>query len=313
VFVSQLPEYAELPRLQNSNLNWRHAWGVFGDRDELGTLNLLTPQRRLDALKLATVGLTINLDHALNLPLSILPHRKPYVHNVFEIMPGFLDETLDHVSPQLSSQWDALRHVRSPQGFYNDVADGEIVANGGRLGIDTVAELGIVGRGVLLDVASYFERRGDLYDARSRCEVSVSVLDAVADDQNVELRDGDILLIRFGVDRILEEVSHTGAEFAYQSPGLAQEAETLEWLWNRHVAAVCADNIAVEVTPTRSQEERLHPAMIGLLGITLGELFNLRLLAETAERLNRYDFLFLAKPLLIPGGVGSPANALAMF
>lgn len=308
-----MPEYSELPQVGDSG--FRSAWGVFGEKDNLGTLNLLTPQRRLNALGLATQGITVNLDHQLNLPLSILSHRRPYSHNIFEIMPGYLDETLDQLSPQLSSQWDALRHVRSPIGFYGGVPDSQIFANGGRLGIDAVAKEGIVGRGVLLDVAGFCQRTGVPFDPSSRHEVSVDLLDKVAIDQGVDIRAGDILLIRFGVDELLESVALGDAEveFKYQCPGLAQETSTLEWLWNRHVAAVCADNIAVEVTPTRSHGERLHPALIGLLGLTLGELFNLRVLSETARRLQCYEFLFLAKPLLVPGGVGSPANAMAMF
>jgi kynurenine formamidase len=308
-----LPSYQELPQIDGSD--FRCAWGVFGDDDDLGTLNLLTPARRLQALALATEGITVNLDHPLNLPLSILKHRRPYEHTIFEIAPGYLDETLDGFAPQLSSQWDSLRHVRSPIGFYGGVRDDEVYPGGGRLDIDGVAKQGVIGRGVLLDVARFCARTQSPLDPSVRREIPAQLLDEVAAHQGVELRPGDVLLVRFGVDAVLERVAHgdPGTTFEYVAPGLAQESATLEWLWDKHVAAICADNIAVEVTPPRSHPERLHPALIGLLGLTLGELFNLRPLAETAERLGRYEFLFMAKPLRIPGGVGSPANAMAMF
>jgi kynurenine formamidase len=79
------------------------------------------------------------------------------------------------------------------------------------------------------------------------------------------------------------------------------------------VAAVCADNVAVEVTPPRGADTRLHPALLGLLGLAMGELFDLSELGEACAARGRYEFLFVAKPWRLPGGLGSPANAMAIF
>lgn len=313
-----LPAYADLPTSAAAP-HWRSAWGVFegaGDRGQLGTLALLTPERRLAAIGLAREGTTINLDHPMDVPLSIFAHRKRFSHNVFEIMPGYYDETLDDLAPQLSSQWDAMRHVRSPDGFYSGLRDdGDALDPGGTLGIDHAAVAGIVGRGVLLDVERHLRDSGEPISPNQRREIAPAVLDEVAAAQGVQIREGDVLLIRFGVDTLIRAISdgRPGSEMTYDAPGLQQDAETVAWLWDKHVAAVCADNIAVEVTPPRGPDTRIHPALLGLLGLAMGELFDLTELSVACHDRGRYEFLFVAKPWRLPGGLGSPANAMAIL
>jgi kynurenine formamidase len=311
----ELPSYNELP-LSKNGAPWRTGWGVFGKDSELGTLELLTPERRRAAAALVEEGVTINLDHPLDIPLEIFDFRPKFKHNVFEIMPGYLDETLDDFAPQLSSQWDSLRHVRSPDGFYNDlVSDADSLNPRSLLGIDKVAESGIIGRGVLLDVCEYMASIGDPIEPNSRREISTAILDDVAESQGVTIKTGDILLVRFGVDTFLRRlIDQPGSiEMRYEAPGLMQDETTLEWLWDKHVAAICADNIGVEVTPPRGPDTRLHPALLGLFGLTMGELFDLVDLSRECKSRARYEFLFVAKPFRLPGGVGSPANAMAVF
>jgi len=310
-----LPKYRDLP-LSREGAPWRTAWGVFGSQSELGTLELLTPERRRAGLALVEDGVTVNLDHPLDIPLEIFKFRPQFKHKVFEIMPGYLDETLDDFAPQLSSQWDSLRHVRSPDGFYNDlVKDENSLESKSLLGIDKVAQAGIVGRGVLLDVAEYMASQGDPIEPNTRREISTSVLDDVAASQGVTIQTGDIVLVRFGVDAFLHRlIAAPGTvEMRYEAPGLQQDETTLEWLWDKHVAAICADNIAVEVTPPRGPDTRLHPALLGLFGMAMGELFDLVELSQECRSRKRYEFAFVAKPFRLTGGVGSPANAMAIF
>ena len=311
-----LPSYEELPRSTAAPL-WRSAWGVFGAQSQLGTLEMLTPQRRAEALRQAVEGVCVNLDHPLSIPLTIFKHRSAFVHDVFEIMPGYYDETLDNLAPQLSSQWDGLRHVRGPDGFYNNLLpdDQALTTGNSPLGIDQVARQGIVGRGVLLDLERHLRDTDQAIEPNTRREIAPALLDEVADAQGVSVREGDVLLVRFGVDRFIRGLTDgtTTAEMRYEAPGLQQDEATLKWLWDKHVAAVCADNIAVEVTPPRGTNTRLHPALLGLLGLTLGELFDLSDLSDECARRGRYEFLFMAKPVRLPGGLGSPANAMAIF
>ena len=104
------------------------------------------------------------------------------------------------------------------------------------------------------------------------------------------------------------------------SPGLVQSHETLAWLWDHRVALIACDNIAVEVTPAVSDSPfdpreaggLMHQELIALLGFALGELWRLTELAEDCARDGTYEFLVVCKPLNLVGGVGSPANAVAI-
>jgi hypothetical protein len=96
-------------------------------------------------------------------------------------------------------------------------------------------------------------------------------------------------------------------------PGLAGSAEVAERLWDWHVAAVTADNPAVELGPGRPEFGSLHRRLIPLLGLPLGELFDFEQLAAACAQAGRYEFCFMAVPLYVPGGVGSSGNAVAVL
>jgi kynurenine formamidase len=289
----------------------RCAWEVFGAGDELGTLNWIGPAQRIRAAQLVTNGICLNLDHPLDLDLGFFGTRGGYAHRIFELMPGYLDDALDAFSPQASSQWDALRHVAAPDGmFYGGRDLSETSDIHGSLGIDKVARAGIVGRGVLVDFARDWAARPERIDPMSRRQISLSALLAVAERQHVRFEPGDILVLRFGVD---ERIGGPGQRrYDRTIAGIADSEEIVEWLWDNRFSAVCSDNLGVEATPV-ARKAGLHPRLIGLLGMTLGELLDLRALAETCVALDRTEFAFAAKPLMLPGGVGSPANAMALL
>ena len=158
-----VPDYDELPL--HEALGMRHAWGVFGDADELGTLNHMGPAERVAAREEIREGRTFNLSLPLDLPKPAMFGRRGYTHHVFSSARNIQDDSLDSFYPQASSQWDALRHVRAREfGFYNGVPEEEAGAEGERLGIDRFAEYGVVGRAALLDVARYLEAQGRAVD-----------------------------------------------------------------------------------------------------------------------------------------------------
>ncbi len=120
----KLPDYDELPIRKGAPAG--SAWGVFGDDDELGTLNLLTPQRVREASAEIRSGRCFSLDLPLNLPDPPIVPRTPYKLTV-NGMPGYsdlLDDTIDNLNTQSSSQWDSLAHFKHPQfGPYNGFAE----------------------------------------------------------------------------------------------------------------------------------------------------------------------------------------------
>jgi len=310
--TDQLPAYRDLP--VDPSAPPHSAWGVFGPDDQLGTLNLLTPERRAAAARLARRGATFNLDLPLDLPaVPFFGHRARPAHTFLARRDGnSRDDYLDGFALQYSSQWDGLRHMRNPRyGFYNATPDEQVAGEQGRLGIENFARHGIVGRGVLLDVARHTPLAPDV-----RHEIPAALLDEVAHAESVSLRPGDILLIRTGVGAMLHAEAADGKRETtprrYEGPGLAAEEATLAWLWDHHVAAVASDNLAVEAWPMRSEHAFLHFKAIPLLGLVLGELFDLDALADDCASDRVYEMLFVGKPLMLQGGVGSPANALAL-
>jgi hypothetical protein len=96
-------------------------------------------------------------------------------------------------------------------------------------------------------------------------------------------------------------------------PGLSAAAEMAEVLWDWGVSAVVADNPAVEVSPGSAAIGSLHRRLIPLLGLPLGELFDFEELSVRCAAQHRSSFLFVSVPLNLPGGVGSPGNAVAVL
>jgi kynurenine formamidase len=84
------------------------------------------------------------------------------------------------------------------------------------------------------------------------------------------------------------------------------------FLWDSGAAAVAADNPTVEVAPGDHRIGSLHRRLIPMLGFAVSELLDLERLADLSAADGRWDFLFVASPLNMPGGIGSPANALAI-
>jgi kynurenine formamidase len=315
----KLPSYDELPVRAGAPAG--AAWGVFGDDDEVGTINLLTPERVIAATSSIRTGKVFALNLPINIPDPPLFTRGKHTHTV-KIFPNaefVLDDFLDNFYPQASSQWDALAHVKHPiHGAYNGIPDNQMTGRGGmRLGIDNLARRGIAGRGVLADVARYHERVGKSIDFTTAKSIPLEDVQAALEDEGVELRAGDILLVRIGWTKFyLSASDEIKAELAKETvvPGIEGSERTARWLWNNHLAAVASDSPALEALPKPAGEEAefLHFHMLAFFGMPIGEMWNLEGLADDCAADGDYDFFLTSAPLNIPGGVGSPPNALAI-
>jgi kynurenine formamidase len=330
-----LPSYQEL--LTRTDRPGGSAWGLFGEDDEIGTLNLLTPER----VRAATACVRTGERFSLDLPLdafrpALIPTRKPIEHEQFASNPFHRDDRVDSFYPQSASQLDGLRHIGHPDhGFYNGADPERFSPAEPLLGINRYAEHGIVGRGVLLDVGRHLAEQGVPLDHSTNHPVPVSALEDTARVQGVELRRGDILMIRFGwVDHVLRTLDDAGRAALVQPPlhcpGLAQQHEIAAWLWDHGFSVVAGDNFALEAWPPipggpfLAEAERrgemarsshtglLHRVLIPLLGFAIGELWALDELAAACARDGVYDCLVVAAPLQLVGGAGSPSNAVAI-
>ena len=315
--MDEIPTYAQLPLVADAPPG--SAWGVFGRQDQLGSLNFATPERRAAAARLVRRGAVFNLDLPLHLPAQpFFSVRARPRHVLVQRENGVVqDDYLDGFYPQYSSQWDGLRHMRHPRhGFYNWTSDADASCEVGRLGMEHFARHGIVGRGVLLDVERRLAGRGEHLAPDARRAIPVELLDQVAAEQGVAIQPGDIVLLRTGVGAWLRREAELGelsdTPRAYAGPGLEQGGASVAWLWDHQIAAIASDNLAVEAYPFGRDGKILHHWAIALLGMVFGELFDLEDLAADCADDGVYECFFVAKPLHLRGGVGSPANALAI-
>lgn len=313
-WTGDLPAYRDLPGADA--LNARHAWGVFSAGDELGRVNLLTPERVAAACREAVRGTVFNLSLPLHLPdPPWVTARSTYRHEMFMLTDTMQDDWLDGFYLQASTQWDGLRHVAAPRlGYYGGRDAGQAGPDGADLGINVWAEHGLVGRGVLADVARYAAAAGLPLDPRAGTPITAGMLADVLAAQGTQLRAGDFLLLRTGyLAAYLQAGDQERASFNTQRdcPGLDPGEQMAEFLWDHGVVGVAADNPAVEVVPF-VRGVSLHCRLIPLLGFVLGEFFALDSLAADCAADGQYTCLLVGVPLNLAGGVGSPANAIAV-
>jgi kynurenine formamidase len=293
------PSFAELPG--------GDATGVFGPDDVLGTLNRQTP----DAVRHAATLVRDGRVFALNAPVDWIDpplfSRDQVEHHVFTTPRGNLDDWLDTYYLQASSQWDGFLHARRPDGgFYNRLP-------AAAHGVGAWARRGIAGRGVVLDVQRMLAARGEPLRWREPDTFGAAELEACRRAAGIEPRAGDVLLIRtgWGTEYATADAGQRAAVKADPTcPGLATGDDLLEYLWDWGVSAVACDNIAVETVPVA--DPPLHPRLIGLLGVPLGELWWLDDLAAHCAATGRAECLLVSAPINLAGGVGSPANAVAL-
>jgi kynurenine formamidase len=112
---------------------------------------------------------------------------------------------------------------------------------------------GIVGRGILIDWASWAEEKGIEYRADSKHCISEKELDEIAREKGIEFRAGDILLVRTGwikwYNTSSQKVRVDGTKVRHEYIGIDSSRASIEWLWNHHFSAVAADTMAFEAWP----------------------------------------------------------------
>ena len=318
----RLPDFDELPVKPDSPPH--SAWGLFGKDDQIGTLNLLTPERVAAAARLVKTGQLFPMNWELELPAPPLFQRATLRHRIHRRRRNVFDDLYDDFNTQSSSQWDGLRHYGHPEhGFYNGVTEEQILdADNSRNGIHLWARRGIAGRGVLVDFQRFAAAHGIAYSPGERYGITPAQLQAAADWQGLQFQTGDILLLRTGWIEWYDGLSEAerialAQPGALQLAGLGQGEDSLRFLWDHHFAAIASDNPSFEAQPRPTTSEgqpgeMLHDTIIGLWGMPIGEMFQLDALAAACADDGCYEFFFTSAPLNKLGGVASPPNALAI-
>jgi len=309
-------KFEDLPLDKNGPFG--NAWGRFGERDELGTLNLLTPETVKEASKEIKEGVRVSLDWDLDKPSHPFFGRQIFYHHIHSKAPRTVNDDILLFNTQCSTQWDGLRHFgyQDAKKFYGGVTQDDI-ASSNVLGINVWVEKGgIVGRGVLLDYVAWAEKHNVKYDPLTRYGIPAAHLKELVKEENIVFRSGDILFIRSGFIEAYETLNDEQAAAVAQGSrliGVESSLEMAQWLWENQFAAVAGDMPGFEQAPIWESEVQLHQWLLGGWGMPIGEMFNLGELARECKRLGRNTFFLTSVPLKIPGGVASPPNALAIL
>lgn len=314
-------------------------WGQFGDDDQVGRMNLVTPERRRRALAEAREGQVFFLGLPLDYPKALVSGRQPprleptstgdgHVIYDWQIGADSTDVVNDDrviMDLQYSSQWDGLSHYGAcfdadgdgvaEHVFYNGyrsdtdfVQPGDGVAPRAKaLGIENLAQTCVQGRGVLVDVrkSGAAPYGGIGYDA----------LMAAIEAQGADVEEGDFLCLYTGYgDMILRDGANVDRAALAAFPGLdGSDPALLDWIDRSGLVAICADNPMVEkidgITHCAGTARLpVHEHCLVKLGIHLGEFWWFGGIAAWLAEHGRAHFLLTAPPLNLPGAVGSPAT-----
>lgn len=310
-------------------------WGEWGPDDERGAVNYLDRRAVLRGIGAVDRGEVVTLGAPFNHPDGdpTWPGRQRSEPEKFMVTDkgtaeaekvdrkpfGYTESANDviHMSTHGTTHVDSLAHVWYGDQLYNGFDAATTKGGLERCGIENVGEHGIVGRGVLLDVAAH---RG--VDALSPGErIEVDELEACATAQEVDLQERDVLLLRTG---LLDVFYEEGPDEFYDryadgdtmnEPGLTYTDATATWIHQRKVPMLGTDTFASEQTLSEETGTLLplHPALLRDQGTLIGELFQLAELAAACESTGSYEFLFIASPLKIVGGTASPVNPVAIL
>lgn len=294
-------------------------WGRWGKDDQKGALNFIGPAERVRAAQAVRSGRTFSL--SVPLQNGVGPQngsfgRNNCVHLMTQtgdapspmnlgLDADFTDDMLV-IACQGSTQWDALSHLYYGGQMYNGFPATDVNVHGaGHNGIEHV-HADLVGRGVLLDIARFWDV--DCCDPNR--PITADVLDACAAAQGVTVGRGDIVLVRTGVMTRVNGDDWSGY-FASRQPGV--HLDTARWLARNEIAAIAADCAAVEGrSPIRGVMLPLHMVAIRDMGVHFGEIWDLDDLAADCAADGHYECFLAAQALQIVGGCGSPVNPIAI-
>jgi kynurenine formamidase len=316
------PEYS-LAKIREMCTKYRN-WGRWGADDEVGTFNLVTPDKVAAAAQLVRRGTVFSLSLPFDAegPMTGALGRTNPAHIMLQdggdiasgaqsgMAPlGYTDDAV-YMILQCATQWDALSHVFMDDKMYNGYGTDSVNSAGAQKNSITAMKDKVVTRGVLLDIARYKGKQWlDISEPITHQDLA-----GCAQSQRVEIGAGDVVLVRSGRLAFIRERGSWGDEYAGgNAPGLGVTAA--DFFCPLDVAAVATDTSWFEVQPNETLPEMwqpLHAIMTAHAGITIGEMFDLESLAEDCARDGVYEFMFVAPPLNISKAVGSPINPQAI-
>lgn len=299
-------------------------WGRWGEDDEIGSLNFLTAEEVLRGIRHVKKGEVFPLQRLIGDPQGdpVWPGRTPAERTQIldesswdapdaPQFPGGLHYADDKINAFLqgSTQYDALGHVWYDGRIWNGYDARTTVGGLKKASVEPIAQRGVVGRGILLDMARFRGKntldKGETFTHEDLMECARA--------QGTEIEKHDILVIR---TNFLQLFFDQGSAFyeGFNEPGLVYSPELVQWFQEMEIPNLVTDTIANEVTtdPNNGVALVLHNALMRNLGVTLTEIADLEQLAADCAEDGQYEFLYAAAPLKVHKGSGSPVNPLAI-
>ena len=319
------PNSTLMERLQEDAPN---NWGKWGEGDKVGALNYLTDEQVLAGAQAIEHGTTFTLQ----IPMThgdgpVFPGRVPTQHFMTQDQGLYSADKADPLAGgvkysddvafiylQGTTHVDALDHAWYGDEVYGGESADSTVHGHASSDVAALGEKGIVGRGVLLDVGRHMGGDNNRLDPET-CIHLDDLLDT-ADAQGVEIEQRDILVIRTGsIPRYYDE--EPDAEWdGMTEPGLCYSHDLLEWLDEKEIPSLAADNLAIERVVQEIEGETaiipLHGALMRDMGVVLQEILWLEDLADHSAEDGQYTFMYTAAPLKMVEGSGSPVNPIAI-
>ena len=300
-------------------------WGRWGDSDQVGALNFLNGAEVVRATREVERGDVFTLGAPIGGPEGepVWPgraeaqryntrDRASYSCGRVEPFPGGLEYADDMVVMFLqgTTHFDALGHVWYDDQMYNGYSADETVDHVSQASVLPIASKGVVGRGVLIDMARH---KGKERLERGEAFTLEDVKEAAA-AQGTTIEPHDILIIRTGWLGTFYADRNAFYTEPFLEPGLLYEPEVPEWFHEMEITAFGTDTVGNELTqqPKSGVISALHASLMRNLGVTFMEILWLEDLADDCARDNRWSFMFIATPLKIVGGTGAPVNPAAI-
>ena len=282
-------------------------WGRWGKDDQLGTLNLITADKRKASAKLVKLGLSVSLARqaeeveAVDNPSPFEQKMLPIVNNTWAV-----DQYRVDYHGYAHTHMDSLCHLFFRGKMYNGFSRDEVTATGAnRLSIDNVKG-GIFTRGILIDIphlrgVKYLEPGSPIYPEE---------LDAWENRAGLKVGPGDVVFIRTG--RWARRAEKGPWDIEQGLAGL--HGSCAKWLRKRDIAMLGSDS-ASDVIPSQIPEvsHPIHLLTLHAMGVHIFDNCDLEAVAKTGAKLKRWDFLLTAAPIPVTGGTGSPLNPIATF
>lgn len=282
-------------------------WGRWGEDDQRGTLNLITPEKRRQAAGLVREGISISLSQDLS-TVEAVDNTTP-MELIMTAQPGSpvaMDEWRIFYHGLTYAHLDALCHARYKGKAYNGFDASEAGESGcASSGIENLKD-GVLSRGILIDMPRL---KGVPY-LEPGTPVLPEDIEAWEREAGVRISSGDVVLVRTG--RWAKRADIGPYSLQGGSPGV--HVSVLPLLRERD-AAVLGTDVGLDVIPAGVDGVVIptHTVAIAGIGLLIIDNAELEALAATAARLNRWEFMFSVAPIPVAGATGSVVNAIATF